>query len=50
LKTHLIYIENQTDQDIISHFIRNYESNFYPIEKYLRRQYIHNDGNDTMYY
>ena len=46
LKTHLIYIENQTDQDIISHFIANYESNIYPIEKYLRRQYIHNDGND----
>ena len=46
LKTHLIYIENQTDQDIISHFISNYESNIYPIEKYLRRQYIHNDGND----
>jgi len=45
LKTHLKYIENQTDQDIISHFITNYESNIYPIEKYLRRQYIHNDGN-----
>jgi len=46
LKTHLQYIENQTDQDIISHFIANYESNIYPIEKYLRMQYIHNDGND----
>ena len=46
LKTHLQYIENQNDQDIISHFIANYESNIYPIEKYLRRQYIHNDGND----
>jgi len=46
LKTHLLYIENQTDQVIISHFIANYESNIYPIEKYLRRQYIHNDGND----
>jgi len=46
LKTHLQYIENQNDQDIIAHFIANYESNIYPIEKYLRRQYIHNDGND----
>ena len=46
LKTHLQYIENQNDQDIISHFIANYESNIYPIEQYLRRQYIHNDGND----
>jgi len=46
LKKHLGYIKTQTDQEIISHFIAIYESNIYPIEKYLRRQYIHNDCND----
>ena len=46
LKKHLGYIKNQTDQEIISHFIAIYESNIYPIEKHLRRQYIHNDCND----
>ena len=46
LKKHLSYLENQADQAIISHFIANYEFNINPIEKHLRRQYIHNDGND----
>lgn len=46
LKDHLTYLPSQTDQKIIGHFIKSYESNIYPIEKHLRRQYIHNDGND----
>jgi Ser/Thr protein kinase RdoA (MazF antagonist) len=46
LKKHLSYLEDQADQAIISHFISNYELNINPIEKHLRRQYIHNDGND----
>jgi len=46
LKKHLSYLEDQADQAIISHFISNYEFNINPIEKHLRRQYIHNDGND----
>jgi Ser/Thr protein kinase RdoA (MazF antagonist) len=46
LKDHLTYLPNQTDQKIVGHFIKSYESNIYPIKKFLRRQYIHNDGND----
>ena len=46
LKSHFTYIENQKDQQVISLFIQNYELNIIPIEKHLRRQYIHNDGND----
>ena len=46
LKKHLSYLEDQADQAIVSHFISNYELNINPIEKHLRRQYIHNDGND----
>jgi len=46
LKKHLSYLEDQEDQAIVSHFISNYELNINPIEKHLRRQYIHNDGND----
>ena len=46
LKKHLSYLEDQADQAIVDHFISNYELNINPIEKHLRRQYIHNDGND----
>ena len=46
LKKHLSYLEDQADQAIVAHFISNYELNINPIEKHLRRQYIHNDGND----
>ena len=46
LKKHLSYLEDQADQAIVTHFISNYELNINPIEKHLRRQYIHNDGND----
>jgi Ser/Thr protein kinase RdoA (MazF antagonist) len=46
LKEHITYLSDQTDQKIVSHFIKNYETNIYPIKKFLRRQYIHNDGND----
>ena len=46
LNKHLVYLENKSDQDVISHFIANYESNIYPMKNHLRRQYIHNDGND----
>ena len=46
LKEHTNFLSDPTDQQIISHFITNYEANIYPIEKYLRRQYIHNDSND----
>jgi Ser/Thr protein kinase RdoA (MazF antagonist) len=42
----LVYHEDKSDQDIIFHFIANYESNIYSMENHLRRQYIHNDGND----
>ena len=46
LKKYLKYFNSNNDQKIINHFISNYESNIYPIEKHLRQQYIHNDGND----
>ena len=46
LKKHLSYLEGQADQAIVAHFISNYELNINPIEKHLRRQYIHNDCND----
>jgi len=46
LKEHLGYLEDQRDQAVVVHFISNYEANIYPIEKHLRRQYIHNDSND----
>ena len=46
LKKHVAYLEDQADQAIVSHIISNYELNINPIEKHLRRQYIHNDGND----
>jgi len=46
LKKHLAYLDDQADQAIVSHLISNYEFNINPIEKHLRRQYIHNDGND----
>ncbi len=46
LKKHVAYLEDQADQAIVSHIISNYELIINPIEKHLRRQYIHNDGND----
>ena len=46
LKKHITYLSDQSDQKIVSHFISNYEASIYPIEKQLRQQYIHNDGND----
>ena len=46
LKSHLDYIESESDKAVVRHFIANYQLNIVPNEKYLRTQYIHNDGND----
>ena len=46
LKSHLDYIDSDSDKAVLSHFIANYQLNIVPNEKYLRTQYIHNDGND----
>jgi len=46
LKSHLDYIESESDKAVVSHFIANYHLKIVPNEKYLRTQYIHNDGND----
>jgi Ser/Thr protein kinase RdoA (MazF antagonist) len=46
LQSHLDYIESEPDKAIVRHFITNYQLNIVPNEKYLRTQYIHNDGND----
>ena len=46
LKEYVTYLSDPIDQKIVSHFISNYEASIYPIEKQLRQQYIHNDGND----
>ena len=46
MKSHLDYIESESDKAVVRHFIENYQLNIVPNEKYLRTQYIHNDGND----
>ncbi len=46
IRSRLQYLENQSDQETVSHFLDIYESQVTPIEMHLRKMVIHNDGND----
>lgn len=46
IRSRLKYLDNPSDQETLSHFLDQYESQVTPIKSHLRKMVIHNDGND----